>query len=74
MTQTAATRALLKIVSAVVDTVREVGDAPESMVHLALQEGGASPSECTQIVDALCNTGYLVRNDNVLRLGPKAVR
>lgn len=51
------------IARTVVDTVRESGvdGAPESLVHNALQQIGATHSQCCQLIDVLIEAGQLRR-------------
>lgn len=68
MDKAAAIKFLQRIAGAIVDTCREAGPlgAPESMIHLALQQQGATPDVCRQIIGALTACGKLRRSGDCL--------
>jgi DNA-binding IclR family transcriptional regulator len=62
---------LLKLATAVMETVAESGPAPESSIYLALQASlGLTHSECGQLLNAMVGAGLLERAGHQLGLAP----
>lgn len=66
----ASNKEVLRLVaSAVVETVKECGQAPESMIHFALEQSmGLDYHQCQQIINALVGAGILNRESNLLTM------
>lgn len=67
-----AKKAAARVVMAVADTIREVGEAPAGVVYLALSQWGCSLSQFEMIVSILTD-GKLIRRDGdvLFWIGPK---
>lgn len=64
--------AALKVIRAMADTIREVGEAPAGVVYLALSQYGCSLSQFEMILSVLAD-GKLIRRtgDLLVWVGPK---
>lgn len=57
--------AMRRIMTAVVETVRQCEPAPESLIHLALQGSlHMSHEGCSMLIDALIDVGHLRRDEH----------
>lgn len=62
----AAVKLGVQLCRAIVETVKEAGPAPESIIFAAMQQRGVSFASCTTLVDVCINTGALKRVNNCL--------
>jgi hypothetical protein len=63
---------LLKITDAIVETVRECGDAPAGVLYAGLQSQGCTHTQFNQIMNALVGAGKLTRRGDIYRVAGAA--